>query len=618
MAKAVGLDLGTTTSSVAFFDGRSARILTTDERDRALRTVAAYDTSGQIRVGRFAHNTSATNAAYTYRSLKRLLGRQYNDPLVQEIAEHVSYDLSVGPNGEAWVRTPDGQASPEELLSHVVRKLKQTAETALGEKVSFAVVGVPANFDEVQREAVRKACGMAGLEARKLIREPTAAAIAYGMERGLGKTIAVYDLGGGTFDCTILKVTERRYRPLGTAGDTFLGGDDFDAALADHIAERFRSKHQFDPRSEPLALERLLVNAELAKMELSAQPLYRIDDKRFGMDKETHAFVDLDETITRAEFEDLVDHLIDRTREPCERAMKMANVTPAQINDVVLVGGMTRMPRVREVVEEIFGRAPSADKINPIEAVTMGCAFVAAAIAGETRALALDDITNAAFGIEASGGSFVPIIKAGTRIPYSRTVRTGAAADGATWVKASIYQGDARAARDNRHLGNVVHRAITPKKRGNADIDLTMDLDEDGMLTVTLTDVETGEAVSSRIHAETGIDPAALADVSGVEEDDEIGPEADEPEAEPQRGFASEQGFAASPPEENPPDPAFSVRNEPDADDPEGLAPAPQSPAASAPASSEETAAGAAGDYVDDDDPPPMPGKPKWELEAAE
>ncbi|NBW07944.1 MAG: molecular chaperone DnaK [Caulobacteraceae bacterium] len=614
MAKAIGLDLGTTTSSASYFDGRSARILAADERDRALRTVVTFDSSGQIRVGRFAHNTSATHAEFSFRSLKRLLGRQYNDPLVQEIAEHVSYDLSMGPNGEAWVRTPTGQASPEELLSHVVRKLKQTAETALGEKVSFAVVGVPANFNEIQKEAVRKACGMAGLEVRKLLREPTAAAIAYGIERGLGKTIAVYDLGGGTFDCTILKVTERRYRAIGTAGDTFLGGDDFDAALADHIAERFRAKHDFDPRSQALALDRLLVNAEIAKVALSGEAQYRVFDPRFGIDPKSHAFADLDETVTRPEFEDLVEHLIDRTRPPCEAAMRMAKVTARQIDDVVLVGGMTKMPRVREVVEEIFGRTPTGEKINPLEAVTMGCAVMAAAIAGETKAIALDDITGQSFGVEASGGAFVPVIKAGTRVPYSRTVRTGPAADGATWARVRVYQGDARVARDNPLLGEIVHKEITPKRKGEADIDLTFDLDEDAILTVTMLDVESGVAVSNRIHAETGLSAEAIDDLGGLSEDDEVGPEEEPDDAEPVRGGVSDQGHA-----ENPPANDDFVPTDWDTASEETQPAVPQAAEADpAPDLAAVADSGAAGDFdpsplPDEDDAPPMPGRPIYE-----
>lgn len=605
MAKAIGIDLGTSTSSVAYFDGRQARLLELDEGWRLMPTLAQHDPyTGKVATGLFAHRTTVSNPEFTYSGLKRLLGRQFNDPLVQDMSERISYSLSYGPNGEAWVKTPEGQESPEALLAHVLRQLKMHAQAGMGEQVSFAVVGVPASFDYPQKMAVRRACAMAGLDVRKLVHEPTAAAVAYGMERGLGKTIAVYDFGGGTFDATILKVNGRRYKVLGTAGDPFLGGEDFDVRLVDHVADRFARRYGIDPRADTHMLLRLRLAVEKAKVELSGVDEYRIHETKIAKELTTHSLIDLDETVTRAELEEIVEDLIDRTRRPCLDALQMAKVDVRDVDDVVLVGGMTRMPRVQEAVRELFGRTPAHSRINPVEAVTIGCAVLAAAIAGETKTVLLEDIVATNFGVEASGGSFVPIIRRGTRLPFSVTRNTAPIDPTLTRVAARISQGDAGNAAENARIGTIVLDGLPEDPDADKEIAVTFALDEDAVLSVTLAHAASGRSETRRYDANSGLDAEAMEQLRGLGEDDEVGPEPEAAEEKVAENAESDRNSSVSEDQELPeeaPEQADPLESEAPDSAPVDL----QGPPADA-----ESAGGVDTDV--DDDPPPMPSAPRW------
>jgi molecular chaperone DnaK len=529
MPRMIGIDLGTSTSSVAVCErGQPPRMLALDERDRIMPSVVTFDPGGQVVVGRKARPQRATNPEYTYTELKRLLGRQEDDKIVAEIRERVSYDIARGPNGEAWVRGPDRAYAPEELLGYVVRELKRVASTVLGETVTHAVIGVPANFDQVQRAAVRRAARFGGIEPIgdniALLSESNAAAIAYGMERGPGKTIAVYDLGGGTFDSTILKVAGMsKLRVLASAGDAYLGGEDFDNRIVNWLAEQFRLAHGLDLRQDVFGLQRLQLKAEAAKIELSGADEFRIIDRFIAKDPMTGAQVDLDYTLSRDVFEELVQDLVDRTRQPCLDAMAAAKIDPRRIDDVVMVGGMTRVPVVQQAIEEIFGRKP-LQRINPIEAVALGCAIQAAARAGELASIALTEVTTSSFGLEASGGAFVPFLKRGSQIPNAKTLKTAAADETGTEVALRIFQGDLNVAREGRHLGTL----IVPVSAGG-DVAVTFDIDQDGMLTVEATDLATGAVATKAMHADLGLDREALENLRRMSEDDQQGPLDDDP-----------------------------------------------------------------------------------------
>lgn len=557
MAKVLGLDLGTSTSAVAVLERGAPRILEDDPRFRIMASCVSFMPDGQVTVGDKARNQAPTNPDFTFVSLKRLLGRRFDDPHVAELAERVGYEIVAGDDGAACVRGPDRIYSPEELLGHIVRELKKRAALTLGQQVTHAVVGVPANFDVLQKEAVRRAVRAGGLEPLGLLSEPTAAAIAYGRELGAGKTIAVYDLGGGTFDVSILKISGQRFRVLATAGDAWLGGEDFDQRLVDALAERFRAKHGLDLRGDAMSLQRLRLAAEEIKLELSGADEHRLTDAWVAKDPDTGAKIDMDETFTREQYEELVGDLIERTRQPCLDAMKAARIDQRQIDQVVMVGGMTRTPAVIALAAEVFGRTPKRT-INPIEAVALGCAVQAAARAGELKSIHLDEVTNASFGVEAGGGAFAPIIKRGSAIPTAKTVRTGNFDADATQVVARIYQGDLKHAADNRLVCRLALE-IEPQPKGQADLDLKLDLDEDGVLTVKLIDARTKRYVERRVHADTGLDGDALADIRGLSEDDEIGPETDagedSPAAEPEpieEPIAAAAAQASPPPGEEP------------------------------------------------------------------
>jgi molecular chaperone DnaK len=500
MAKVIGIDLGTTNSVVAVVEGGNPTVIANQEGSRLTPSVAGFTKEGEILVGQVAKRQAITNPENTVFSIKRFMGRRH-DEVMQE-TKLVPYKVVKAQNGDARVEVRGKQYAPPEISAMILRKLKEAAEAYLGEKVTQAVITVPAYFNDSQRQATKDAGRIAGLEVLRIINEPTAAALAYGLDKKKDETIAVYDLGGGTFDISILEIGEGVFEVKATNGDTHLGGDDFDQKVMDWIAEEFRKEHGIDLRKDRMALQRLKEAAEKAKCELSTTVQTEINLPFITADASGPKHLVL--TLTRAKLESLVADLVERTLGPCRQAMQDANVTAKDINEVVLVGGQTRMPKVQEAVKALFGREPHKG-VNPDEVVAVGAAVQGAVLTGEVENVVLVDVTPLSLGIETLGGVMTPLIQRNTRIPTKESQIFTTAADSQTSVEVHVMQGERPMARDNRTLGKFHLVGIPPAPRGVPQIEVTFDIDANGILNVSATDKATSKQQNITITASSGL-----------------------------------------------------------------------------------------------------------------
>jgi molecular chaperone DnaK len=506
MAKVIGIDLGTTNSCVAVMEGGKPKVIENSEGARTTPSVVAFTKDGERLIGQPAKRQAVTNPDNTIFAVKRLIGRRYDDPITKKDTELVPYKIVKGSNGDAWVQAGGKDYSPSQISAFILQKMKETAEAYLGETVTQAVITVPAYFNDAQRQATKDAGQIAGLEVLRIINEPTAAALAYGLEKEDGKTIAVYDLGGGTFDVSILEIGDGVFEVKSTNGDTFLGGEDFDARIVNWLADRFKAKENIDLRTDRLALQRLKEAAEKAKIELSSAATTEINQPFITarMEGGTTTPLHLVETISRADLEKLVEDLIERTMEPCKKALKDAGVEAKDIAEVVLVGGMTRMPRVRERVKEFFGRDPHTG-VNPDEVVAMGAAIQAGVLQGDVKDVLLLDVTPLSLGIETLGGVFTRMIDRNTTIPTKKSQVFSTAEDNQNAVTIRVFQGEREMAADNKVLGQFDLVGIPPAPRGVPQIEVTFDIDANGIVNVSAKDKGTGKEQQIRIQASGGL-----------------------------------------------------------------------------------------------------------------
>lgn len=502
MPKVIGIDLGTTNSVVAYLEGGQPVIIPNKEGSRLTPSVVAFTKQGEILIGQLAKRQAITNPKNTIFSIKRLMGRRYDDPEVEKARRVLPYEIVPGKHGEACVKIGDRIYTPPEISAMILRKLKEDAEEYLGEKIQEAVITVPAYFNDSQRQATKDAGKIAGLEVKRIINEPTAAALAYGLGKGKEEIIAVYDLGGGTFDISILEIGDGVFEVKATAGDTFLGGDDFDRRLMDYIIEEFRKDTGIDLRGDQMALQRLKEAAEKAKCELSTALQTEINLPFITADATGPKHLVM--TITRAKLEQLTIDLIERTIGPCEQALRDAGLKPEDIDAVILVGGMTRMPKVQEIVEKIFKKEPRRG-VNPDEVVAMGAAIQAGVLKGEVKDVLLLDVTPLSLGIETLGGVFTKIIERNTTIPVSRSQIFTTAADNQTTVEIHVLQGERPMAKDNFSLGRFQLTGIPPAPRGVPQIEVKFDIDADGILHVSAKDLATGKEQAITIKASSGL-----------------------------------------------------------------------------------------------------------------
>jgi molecular chaperone DnaK len=503
MAKIIGIDLGTTNSCVAVMDGGSARVIENTEGARTTPSVVAFQDSGQRLVGVIAKRQATVNPRFTYSAIKRLIGRNYDDPMVKKDKDLVAYEIVKGPNGDAWVKGRDKDYSPQEISAFILGKMKETAEAYLGEKVTQAVITVPAYFNDAQRQATKDAGRIAGLEVLRIINEPTAAALAYGLEKkDTGKVIAVYDLGGGTFDISILEIGDGVFEVLSTNGDTFLGGEDFDNRLVDYICDEFQKQNGVDLRKDLMALQRIRSKAEEVKKELST--VQQVDITEPYITAGPSGPVHLNMKLTRAKMEALVDDLVKKTIEPCKKALADAGKKITDIHEVVLVGGMTRMPKVQEAVKGFFGKEPHKG-VNPDEVVAVGAAIQAGVLQGDVKDVVLLDVTPLSLGIETLGGVFTRLIDRNTTIPTKKGQVFSTADDNQSAVTIRVLQGEREMAGDNKLLGNFNLEGIPPAPRGVPQIEVTFDIDANGIVNVSAKDKATAKEQKITIQASGGL-----------------------------------------------------------------------------------------------------------------
>ena len=502
MAKVIGIDLGTTNSCVAVMDGRDAKVIENSEGGRTTPSIVAFTSDGERLVGQPAKRQAVTNPERTIFAVKRLIGRRYDDPMVEKDKKLVPYKIVKAPNGDAWVEVDGKTYSPSQISAFILQKMKDTAEAFLGEKVEQAVITVPAYFNDAQRQATKDAGKIAGLEVLRIINEPTAAALAYGLDKKEGKTIAVYDLGGGTFDISVLEIGDGVFEVKSTNGDTFLGGEDFDMRLVNYLADEFKKEQGIDLRNDKLALQRLKEAAEKAKIELCSATQTEINLPFITADASGPKHLTL--KLTRAKFEALVDDLIQRTIGPCKAALKDAGLTAAEIEEVVLVGGMTRMPKVQEVVKQFFGKEPHKG-VNPDEVVAIGAAIQAGVLQGDVKDVLLLDVTPLSLGIETLGGVFTRLIDRNTTIPTKKSQVFSTAEDSQNAVTIRVFQGEREMAADNKILGQFDLVGIPPAPRGVPQIEVTFDIDANGIVNVSAKDKGTGKEQQIRIQASGGL-----------------------------------------------------------------------------------------------------------------